>query len=285
MIPQQAQIEQITGQPVRDARRLSGGMIGEVYKVTLRDGQELVAKVSRSAQSTLDIEGRMLTYLTEHSELPVPEVIHNETALLLMTFIPNNGGLRQRSVQEDAAQHLAALHNVTAPQYGLDFDTLIGSLHQPNPRSDSWIAFFREQRLLYMAQVAHKAGRLSREHTQRIETLAGKLERFLQEPQQPSLIHGDMWSGNILAYNGKISGFVDPAIYYADPEIELAFSTLFGSFNEAFFSAYQALRPVQPGFFEERRDLYNLYPLLVHVRLFGGSYVYHVESILKQFGC
>ena len=117
----------------------------------------------------------------------------------------------------------------------------------------------------------------------RLETLAGQLERWLTEPR-PALIHGDLWGGNVLAASGRISGFIDPAIYYADAEIELAFSTLFNTFGKAFFSHYNELRPLAPGFFEERRDLYNLYPLLVHVRLFGGGYVGSVERTLKRFG-
>ena len=94
-----------------------------------------------------------------------------------------------------------------------------------------------------------------------------------------------MWSGNVLTKDGRIAGFVDPAIYYADSEIELAFSTLFSTFGDAFFRRYDELRPLRPGFFEERRDLYNLYPLLVHVRLFGGSYVGSVERALARYGC
>ena len=93
-----------------------------------------------------------------------------------------------------------------------------------------------------------------------------------------------MWAGNVLVNQGRVTGFVDPAIYFGDPEVELAFSTLFGTFGDSFFARYGELRPLKPGFFEERRDLYNLYPLLVHVRLFGGSYVSRVESVLNKFG-
>jgi fructosamine-3-kinase len=111
------------------------------------------------------------------------------------------------------------------------------------------------------------------------------LPRWLDDGSPPSLVHGDMWTGNVLCKGGRIAAFIDPAVYYADAEIELAFSTLFGTFGEAFFDRYREHRPLQPGFFEARRDLYNLYPLLVHVRLFGGSYVGSVERTLRQFGC
>ena len=99
-----------------------------------------------------------------------------------------------------------------------------------------------------------------------------------------SLIHGDVWTTNVLARNGRVTGFIDPAIYYAHAEIELAFTTLFGTFDEDFLRRYEELRPIAPGFMEVRRDIYNLYPLLVHVRLFGGGYVASVESILHRFG-
>ena len=93
-----------------------------------------------------------------------------------------------------------------------------------------------------------------------------------------------MWGGNVLVREGRIAGFVDPAIYYADAEIELAFSTLFSTFGEPFFARYGEIRPMRPGFFEQRRDIYNLYPLLVHTRLFGGHYAGAVKRTLKRFG-
>ncbi len=107
---------------------------------------------------------------------------------------------------------------------------------------------------------------------------------MIEEPEQPSLIHGDAWSANVLAKGDKITAFLDPAIYHADPEIELSFISLFDSFGAAFFEHYEEIRGVRPGFFEERRDLYNLYPLLVHVYFFGGGYLSSVQSTLRRFG-
>jgi len=118
----------------------------------------------------------------------------------------------------------------------------------------------------------------------RIEKLAARLGEWIDGAGAPSLIHGDMWSGNILVSGERITEFVDPAIYHGDAEIEIAFATLFGTFGDAFFARYNELRPIRPGFFEARRDLYNLYPLLVHARLFGGGYGMRVDSLLDKFG-
>ena len=193
------------------------------------------------------------------------------------------GGI-DASVERDAAEVVAALHDVSGPAFGHPRDTLIGPLHQPNGEAESWRAFFRDRRLLYMAEVAHDAGRLPARTRARLETLAGRLDQWIDEPDRPSLIHGDLWGGNVLARDGRIAAFIDPAIYHADPEIELAFSTLFSTFGEPFFARYREIRGMREGFFEVRRDLYNLYPLLVHVCLFGGGYVGGVECILTRLG-
>ena len=133
-----------------------------------------------------------------------------------------------------------------------------------------------------MARAALAGGRLDRDLMSRIERLAVRLPDLIGQPGAPALIHGDVWGGNVLVRSGRVAAFIDPAIYHADPEIELAFSTLFGTFGVEFFDRYQEHRPLRPGFIELRRDLYNLYPLLVHVRLFGASYVSQVEVIVQR---
>ena len=135
-----------------------------------------------------------------------------------------------------------------------------------------------------MAEEAHKATRLPAALLARIVKLADRLDRWIADESEPALVHGDLWGGNTLVRKGRLVGVIDAAISYSDAEIELAFTTLFGTFGKAFFARYHELRPIAPGFFEERRDLYNLYPLLVHVRLFGGSYVGDVERIVSRFG-
>lgn len=276
-------LEQALGTQVSGLAPLAGGSVANVMAASLADGTRVVAKLGTAA-SKLDVEGRMLRELRARSDLPVPDVLHAAPDLLVMSHIDNGGGITG-SAERDAAHHLAALHGVRDDAFGFPFDTLIGGLHQPNPRTDDWIGFFRDHRLLYMAGTARAAGRLDDGTCARIGKLAADLDRFIPANGTPSLLHGDMWSGNVLTKNGRIAGFVDPACYFGNAEIELAFSTLFGTFSEAFFDEYEKLRPFdRQGFFETRRDLYNLYPLLVHVRLFGGGYVGSVERTLTRFG-
>jgi fructosamine-3-kinase len=271
------------GARVAGVAPLAGGCVGGAYRVDLADGRRLAVKVGREG-GTLRLEGFMLAYLKEKSRLPVPDVLHADDGLLLMSFIESDGGL-DADAEAHAADLLAELHRISAPAFGFERDTAIGGLPQENPWTGSWLAFFRDRRLLAMARRALAAGRLPPALMGRLEALAGRLGRWIEEPAAPSLIHGDMWGGNVLCRRGRVAGFVDPAISYADPEIELAFATLFGTFGDAFFARYRERRPLRPGFFEARRDLLNLYPLLVHVRLFGGAYVGRVERTLARFGC
>ena len=275
-------ILRVTGQRADTSAPMGGGCVANVRRFTLRDGGTVVAK-SGAPGSNLALEGEMLRYLAERGALPVPAVLHAEDTLLLMSDVETDGAINA-AAEADAGALLAKLHAISADSFGFEQDTLIGGLRQPNPWTSSWLDFFREQRLLYMAREALDAGRLPARLMNRIEALAGRLDRWIEEPERPSLVHGDMWTGNVLCRDGRIAAFIDPAIYYADAEIELAFSTLFGTFGTPFFESYQRRRPLRPGFFEQRRDLYNLYPLLVHVRLFGGHYVSSVEGIVQRFG-
>jgi fructosamine-3-kinase len=276
-------IEAALGVRPRALAPLSGGCIAEAYRTELPGGERVAVKCAAGA-GNLELEAYMLRYLAEHSRLPVPAVLYADADILIMAFIETAGGL-DASAERHAAELLAELHGITAPAFGHERDTLIGPLHQPNPWTERWVDFFRDQRLLYMARLAFEAGRLPQTTLRRLEHLAEILDRYIENRNPPGLIHGDMWGGNVLARNGRIAGFIDPAIYHADPEIELAFSTLFSTYGSSFFDYYNELRPLSDGFFEVRRDLYNLYPLLVHVRLFGGGYLGGVETTLKRLGC
>lgn len=270
------------GAAVTHTAPLTGGCIGDVWRVDLADGRRLVAKTA-GADGTLDIEGYMLDYLACTQAVPVPDVIHAEPGLLVMEYVETSGQL-DAAAQEHAADLLATLHGITADAYGHERDTLIGSLRQPNPWTESWPDFFRDQRLLYMGRLAMENGSLPQDTYARLEKFCeAKLEAYIEQPVRPSLIHGDMWAGNVLVRDGRIAAFIDPAICHADAESELAFATLFNTYGDPFFRRYQEHRPIRPGFFDARRDIYNLYPLLTHTWYFGGQYAARVDGILRRF--
>jgi len=277
------EIENALGTEPTEVAPLTGGSIAEVYRATVPERGRVVVKIDRSGSPSLDIEAYMLEYLASHSTLPVPRVFHSTPQLLIMEMLPGESHFSENA-QLHAAELLAELHAIRADRHGLERDTLIGALHQPNPLELEWIPFFRNHRLRYMGQVGYEWGRFGKKLLGRIEAMAERLDEFLEEPPHPALLHGDIWTTNVLAEDNRLTGFIDPAIYFGHPEIELAFITLFSTFGPDFFNRYNELRPISPGFFEQRKDIYNLYPLLVHVRLFGGSYVSSVESTLDRFG-
>lgn len=278
------EVERALGLRVRRLAPLTGGCVGEVYRAQLVDHPDVVVKVDSGSMPQLDIEGYMLSYLAENSALPVPQVLHANPALLVMEFISGASSFRGTS-EEHAAHLLADLHDIKSDTFGLERDTLIGGLHQPNTRCTTWLEFFAQHRLIAMGRCAAETGGISTETLKSIDRFVEKLDSLIDEPPHPSLLHGDVWSANVLAEGELITGFVDPAIYYGHPEIELAFITLFNTFGDAFFSGYAERRGIADGFFEVRRDIYNVYPLLVHARLFGGGYGSSVEQILRRHGC
>lgn len=276
-------VGRVVGRGVRNLAPMGGGCVGEVYLARLEGGERVVVKTAADASARLEREGYMLRYLRERSRLPVPGVLHAEDTLLVMEYVESSGGLSGEG-QRGAAELLADLHGITAERYGLERDTLIGGLDQPNGWMESWVGFFRERRLGFMAAEAERAGRLPGRLRGRVEALGERLGELIPERPAASLLHGDVWSGNVLARDGRVAALIDPAIYYGHDEVELAFITLFSTFSSAFFERYGELRGIDEGFFDRRCAVYNLFPLLVHVRLFGGHYVGSVEQTLRRLG-
>jgi fructosamine-3-kinase len=275
----QEEIEKAMGGSIVAIAPLSAANNAQIYRLLLEGGSTRVAKV---AERGMEIEAWMLRFLKESTSLPVPEVEFSNDHVIIMEFVESHDMIDYRG-QRHAAEQLAALHFITADQYGLERDTVIGSLRQPNKQSKNWIEFFAEQRLLYMVRAAFDENKIDKRMVQQAEKLAGKLPELLHEPAAPSLVHGDVWGGNIIIGRGKIEAFLDPAIYFADPEVELAFIRLFNTFDDSFFARYNDISPIKPGFHEERADIYNLYPLLVHTRLFGASYARKAQKIFDKF--
>lgn len=284
-------LEHLLATTISHVSPLSGGQIAAVYAVTfaqplpdtITDTQGVTkAVVKVDFKGDLGCEGRMLQYLRDHSHLPVPQVYAQREGLLVLEHLPGRG-LLNAAAERHMAELLADLHNVSADAYGDAYsfaeDTLIGSLVLPNGWHDDWGQFFAQKRLVHFAELAHARGHLPEQTLARVVKLAEDALRWL-EPNPPGLVHGDVWSGNVLAEGDTITGIIDPALYYADPEVDLAYIDLFSTFGQAFWQRYHELRPINDAFWQQRRALYSLYPLLVHVYYFGGSYLAGVEQRL-----
>jgi fructosamine-3-kinase len=176
-------VESVLGQRFARSAQLTGGCIADVWRVDLADGSRVVAKVA-GHDGTLDVEGFMLGYLREHSRLPVPAVRHAEPRLLILEFIAGESRFSP-AAERHAAELLAELHAVRGPHFGFERDTLIGPLPQPNPKSTSWIEFFRDHRLIAMSRRALESGHLPPSTHERVLQLAGSLGDLIDEPDHP----------------------------------------------------------------------------------------------------
>ncbi|RLD39817.1 MAG: ketosamine-3-kinase, partial [Bacteroidetes bacterium] len=200
-------------------------------------------------------------------------------SFLILNFIQS--AEMQDEFWDDFGQKLASLHRHSQKNFGLDHDNYIGSLSQSNKFHKSWADFFREERLEAQVKLARDNGRMGREMVNTFSRFYAKLdELFPKEP--PALLHGDLWSGNFMVNQNGLAVIIDPAVYYGHREMDLAMSQLFGGFDASFYDAYQRNFPLENGW-QQRLDYYNLYPLMVHVNLFGGSYLESVKRILVRF--
>ena len=264
--------------------QVSGGCINHGGKLTTSRGDYFIKWNDRTAYpSMFESEGKGLQILLGTQSIHVNEVVGfgecGAFQFIILVWIKSSP--RIKSYWTLLGQHLAALHQHSAPSFGLDHDNYIGSLRQYNEPCDSWDDFFIHQRL--EPQI-----RLARDNHPSIHSLVKKMDAFYKKvsgilpKENPALLHGDLWGGNVLTDENGKPCLIDPAVYFGHREAELAFTQLFGRFDRQFYQAYDESFPIEPGF-EERADIYNLYPLLVHVNLFGGSYIQESEAIVSRF--
>lgn len=269
---------------VRGERPLGGGSINDSHRLDTDAGAFFI-KVNTADRfpSMFEAEADGLGRLRSTGTLRVPEMIaygeEEGAAYLLLEWM--EAAPRSPSFWSDFGAGLARMHLCTNDRFGLDRDNFIGSLEQVNTPHATWDAFFIHCRLEPMVRMARDARRIGMGEVLRFERLYGRLfSLFPAEP--PALLHGDLWSGNFIVGPGGEPAVIDPAVYYGHREMDIAMTRLFGGFEAGFYAAYNAVRPMESGW-EERMDLCNLYPLLVHVNLFGGGYAAQVNAILRRF--
>ena len=241
----------------------------------------LFLKVNRAAPSDMFArEAEGLIAIRISGGPTVPKIfLYGDDFLLLEDLSPV---LRGVNYWENFGRSLAALHNKLGPAFGFSNDNYIGSTPQPNPWMESGYDFFAQQRLIYMGCLSRDIGILNQAAICQVQNIVAHLPDLVPE-QPPSLIYGDLWSGNAMTDLSGCPAIIDPAVHYGWAEAELAMTTLFGTFPREFYRAYAEARPLEPGY-QSRFPIYNLYHLLNHVVLFGRSYLGQVLSILDRFG-
>jgi fructosamine-3-kinase len=263
---------------------IGGGDINDAYLFNTSSGSFFVKKNSASRYPEMFRKEAMgLRLLEAAGELSVPEVVlsgeEGDTAYLVLKFIES--GSRSGDFWDLFGTGMAMLHKHSSEAFGLDHDNYIGSLFQSNRQHDNWIDFFREERLNVQVKMARDEGSMGRDTVEAFERFYKRLDEiFPVEP--PSLVHGDLWGGNYLSNETGEPVLIDPAVYYGHREMDIGMSRLFGGFSARFYEVYNNVYPLETGW-QERLDYCNLYPLMVHVNLFGGSYLRSVENVLKNF--
>jgi protein-ribulosamine 3-kinase len=263
---------------------LGGGSINEVYCLTTSSGTFcLKYNTSRAFPKMFETEARGLKLLAGSGSIRVPRVICNsslqEHSFILLEYI--RPGTKIKDFNKDFARSLSQLHRNTGELFGLDYNNYMGSLAQNNCYHSEWVDFFVEERLVKQVELAVNKGLLDDSAMKSFERLYLKLDDLLPE-EPPCLVHGDLWSGNFIVSEEGKACLIDPATYYGNREVDISMSTLFGGFGQDFYTAYDEEYPLIKGW-RERIDLYNLYPLLIHLNLFGTSYLGSVLSILRRF--
>lgn len=260
---------------------VSGGCINQSMRLTTQSADRFFLKVNPVAPADMfarEVDGLEVLGKDKGPRVPQP-FCFGESFLLMEDLAPAPPRPDYWAV---LGRQLATLHSHTWERYGFFQDNYIGSTRQPNQWMADGFAFFSEQRILYMAGLARGRGYLQREQYQQAVNLAAKLAQWVP-PQPPSLLHGDLWTGNVLSGSEGEPALIDPAAHYGWAEAELAMTSLFGTFPAEFYQAYQEIRPLEPGF-QSRYPIYNLYHLLNHLVLFGRGYLGQVDAILKYYG-
>ena len=277
-------LEAALGSRVTSVARLHGGDINDAFALTLADGRRAFVKTNADAPPGMfTAEARGLAWLAEAGAVRVPAVLAvgaGRPAFLALELV--EPAPKRRDFDEALGRALAALHRASPAAFGLDHDNFIGSLAQSNRAHPTWAEFFRSERLEPQLRLARDAGRLSHALARGFDRLFARLVELAGPEEPPARLHGDLWGGNLHVGADGAPCLIDPAAYGGHREVDLAMMRLFGGFSERVFGAYAEAFPLAPGH-AERVPLYQLYPLLVHVNLFGGGYAASVASALERY--
>lgn len=274
-----------TGEEViwNQEQRVGGSSVNRAWQINTSAGTFfLKANTAFDMPGIFEAEARGLERLRATDTLRIPEVVLQSSvgdhSFLLLEFMPAASPGPEFCLH--FGRKLAEMHRTTWKAFGLDHSNYISSIRQSNAPRGDWSSFFVEERVEPLVKEVVDAGALPSNAVKSFDKLYRKLPQFYPE-EPPALLHGDLWYGNFIRLADGESVLIDPAIYFGHREVDLAMTRLFGGFGDHFYTAYQEAYPLAPGW-EERVALWNLYPLLVHVKLFGAEYV---PQLLDNLHC
>lgn len=258
---------------------VSGGSISTAYRVRTSEGDFFVKWHEEAPQDFFKQEAAGLDFIRGTEGLYIPKVHTWSKKYIVMEFV---SGEKNREAEELLGAGIAALHSQTGSFYGLEEDNFIGELPQVNGWEEDWLLFFREKRLKPQLDLARSMGRLTLQRERNAYDIMSRLSEWIPSKGAPVKVHGDLWGGNWIGGPGGIPCVMDPAVFYGDREFDIAFTYLFGGFSDAFYNSYESIYPFSKEF-EERKPLYQLYYLLVHLNIFGESYGASVDKVLQHY--
>jgi fructosamine-3-kinase len=276
-------ISQFTGNPFQVERRrsVSGGSINQGYALS-NDSSTYFVKINLVSQADMfeaEALGLKQMLATQTIRVPVPICwgVADNASYLALEWLEFGGETAKAS--EEMGRKLAAMHRVgSAAQFGWERNNTIGSTPQINTWTENWADFFAEHRIGYQLQLAKRKGGNFPDTSQFVEVVK---EYLSDRHPKPSLVHGDLWSGNAAVLETGEPVILDPATYYGDREVDIAMTELFGGFPAAFYRGYNEVFPLDEGY-QQRKTLYNLYHILNHFNLFGGGYASQANRMIQQ---
>jgi len=266
---------------INQALPVHGGDINQVYQLHTSEGTFLIKINPSSLPELFEKEAKGLELLRKHSGFRIPSVITVDTSgnddFLLMEYI--SSGKKTARYWQEFGEQLARMHKQTQEHFGLDHHNYIGSLNQSNKFHEKWSSFYFNERILIQLDLLVEKQQLSLT-VQQLNTLNERID-WLFSDEPPSLLHGDLWSGNCMADEQNNPVLIDPAVYYGHREMDLAMTRLFGGFDDQFYRAYHQSFPLEENW-RNRVEICQLYPLLVHANLFGGHYIKSCKDIILK---
>lgn len=267
---------------IKTLTTVSGGDINDAYKIDTNRGSFFIKLNSLKYPELFNKEAEGLNLLIT-GDVRVPEIIDtgilNNLQYLLLEYIVQ--GNSTKNTHLSFGGNLAKLHAHSNPYFGLDSENYIGSLIQSNTLTEKWHDFYHNQRLLPLTESAVRLNLLNEEDLDNIQKLGENLHNIIPE-EPPALLHGDLWSGNYLVDENAEAVLIDPSVYFGHREMDIAMTKLFGGFTNDFYTGYNRTRPLEKDW-EQRIPLFQLYPLLVHINLFGSSYTGSFRNALGKY--